>query len=89
MQQASLSAVLKHLIIHHINMKAFVAAVACLAIVPALSSAADVSLADLLQGTLNKMAAQDKIIFALDEDESPYPPTGNPLAAFIYCTGME
>ena len=24
-----------------------------------------------------------------DQDESPYPPTGNPLAAFIYCTGME
>merc|ERR1711935_87309 len=75
---------------HHfrINMKAFVAAVACLAILPALSSAAAAgsgnSLTNLLKGTLNKMAARER-----DDEDSPYPPTGNPLAAFIYCTGME
>ena len=39
-------------------------------------------LTDMLTGTLNKMMAKER-------DDMDYPPTGNPLAAFIYCTGME
>ena len=66
-------------------MKAFIAALACLAIVPAISSAKTMmtpDLPDMLTGTLNKMMAKER-------DDMDYPPTGNPLAAFIYCTGME
>merc|ERR1712150_132604 len=52
---------------HPLNkMKAFIAAVACLAILPAISSA-------------NTF---------VQEREDTYPPTGNPLALFSYCTSM-
>ena len=52
---------------------------------PAISSAKTMmtpDLTDMLTGTLNKMMAKER-------DDMDYPPTGNPLAAFIYCTGME
>ena len=54
------------------------------AIVPAISSAKTMTpdLTDMLTGTLNKMMTKER------EDMS-YPPTGNPLAAFVYCTSME
>merc|ERR1739844_655523 len=48
------------------KMKAFIAPVACLAILPAISSA-------------NTF---------VQEREDTYPPTGNPLALFSYCTSQ-
>merc|ERR1712027_84973 len=53
---------------HHLDkMKAFIAAVMCLAVVPAIASSANI----------------------MRDDDSAYPPTGNPLEVFSYCTGME